>query len=83
MKRPWLAALLNVVLSGLGYIYVGKRKTFGILLMISELISLIALSLNYEAAVEFASNPWILVSGVFMIVALAIDAYNEAKGISS
>jgi len=32
VKKPWLAAVLNIIFSGLGYIYVGKRKLFGALL---------------------------------------------------
>ena len=26
IKKPWLAALLNFVLWGLGYLYVGKKR---------------------------------------------------------
>lgn len=28
-NKPWLAAILNLVLPGLGYIYAGKRMLFG------------------------------------------------------
>jgi hypothetical protein len=40
-KKPWIAALLNLLFWGLGYIYNGKRKVFGVMLF----ISVIALSI--------------------------------------
>jgi hypothetical protein len=33
-KNPWIAAILNLLFIGLGYIYADKRKNFGIGLVI-------------------------------------------------
>lgn len=37
-KNPWIAALLNFLFYGAGYLYVGKKKTFGIGLVIVAVI---------------------------------------------
>lgn len=37
-KNPWIAALLNFLFYGAGYLYIGKKKTFGISLIIVVMI---------------------------------------------
>ncbi len=77
-KKPWLAAVLNILLVGLGYIYVGKRILFGALLIIGEVLSYVWLFTDSEASL-ILENPWVILSGVFYIVAFAIDGYKCAK----
>ncbi len=36
LKKPWLAALLNIALPGLGYVYAGKRNVLGIGLVVTS-----------------------------------------------
>lgn len=50
-KKPWLAVILNVLLTGLGYIYAGKRKLFGVMLLVGELAA-IAWALKRAGAVR-------------------------------
>jgi hypothetical protein len=37
-KNPWVAAILNLLIFGLGYVYVGKRIGFGIGLIFVDVI---------------------------------------------
>jgi len=78
VKKPWLAAVLNIILSGLGYIYVGKRKLFGALLLVGELLTFVWIFTD-PAALSLATNVWANLAGILWIAALAIDAYRDAK----
>jgi len=77
-KNSWLAALLNVLWSGAGYLYVGKRKTLGVLLILSGLFSLIWVFTDPIAS-QLKLNVWSILASLSFLVGLAIDAYNEAK----
>lgn len=79
-KKPWLAALLNILVTGLGYIYIGKRVLFGILLIIGEIFAYIWVFTDPRAFSLF-ENIWVSLSGILYIVAFAIDAYKCAKEI--
>jgi hypothetical protein len=37
-KNPWVAALLNLLFYGAGYLYIGKKKAFGVGLIIVAVI---------------------------------------------
>ncbi|OGI71102.1 hypothetical protein A3B84_03015 [Candidatus Nomurabacteria bacterium RIFCSPHIGHO2_02_FULL_35_13] len=77
MKKPWLACVLNIVLPGVGYIYVGNRVVFGILLFISNLIvwtSSVSLSEFSNSAIGI-----MVISGIVMIIAFAYDGYKDAQ----
>jgi hypothetical protein len=75
-KMPWLAALLNLLLPGAGYLYIGKRKVFAIILMTGMVIgyfggtSTTGLSMLDKAA--------IFTSALLFVVAFSYDAYIEA-----
>jgi len=77
-KKPWLAALLNIIVLGLGYIYVGNRKLFGTLLIISDIISYIWLFTD-PMALKLVETVWANLAGIFLLIGLAIDAYKNAK----
>lgn len=77
-KKPWLAALLNVLVSGSGYLYLGKRKLFGVLVLGTWASSLIWL-FTTPGAKEIFNDFWNTLAGVLFSVALGIDAYHEAK----
>ncbi|TFH38257.1 MAG: hypothetical protein E4G94_12575 [ANME-2 cluster archaeon] len=77
-KKPWLAAVLNIILSGLGYLYVGKRKVFGTLILVGELLAYVWIFTD-PAALQLMSNMWVILGSLLWIVGLAIDAYNDAK----
>jgi hypothetical protein len=70
-KSPVLAAILNFFVWGLGYLYLGKRTNFGIILVIGEIIA--------AAAVFTEAFGGINSLGLFVIgIAFAVDAHNEA-----
>ncbi len=81
-KKPWLAALLNIIIAGLGYIYVGKRILFGVLLIIMEILAYIWYFIDSSTALTLLSSPLVLLSGLIFIIAIAIDAYKDAKEIN-
>ena len=76
-KKPWLAALLNFLVWGLGYLYAGRRKAFGTLFVIGFLLSF----LISDEMLNFSTFDWIItiVSYLIMSIAFAYDAYETAK----
>lgn len=75
-KRPWLAALLNFVIPGVGYLYNGKRKLFGMLLILVGVVS----------TTDMVYNNWFppftilgVISLFIMLISFGYDAYQEAK----
>lgn len=44
MKKPWLAAALNLGLPGLGYVYVGHRLVLGVGLIILAVFAITSLN---------------------------------------
>lgn len=77
-KRPWLAAFLNIIIPGLGYLYVRRRKVFGYLLTISSVMSWIWFPAE-EVFPLIAHNVMLNVSMILITIAFAYDAYAEAK----
>jgi len=75
-KNPWIAGILNII-PGLGYLYLGKRKVFAGLLLLSLLIGFI----------DGFLNPWpeipitllLLIEIALLLFAFMYDAYQEAK----
>lgn len=85
-KKPWLSALLNVLLPGVGYIYNGKRNIFGVLLLISTLGGFYVGDSELERMFTGVEPVTILLLAVIALVwavAFALDAYQEAKEINS
>src|SRR3989338_4553671 len=77
-KRPWLAALLNIIIWGLGYLYVGKRKNFGILLLLGQLLIIILTAGVVESNWTLFDS--LSLPGVILVyIAFAYDAYKTAK----
>jgi len=77
MKLPWLAALLNFFFMGLGTLYVGRRKLFGLALTLGALgLTYVELSLKSVNPTLYA----IMFSAVFLMnVFFALDGWQEAK----
>ena len=80
MKKPWIAALLNFFLMGLGTFYVGRRKIFGIALTLcSVFLTSIELSLkDIDQDMYMSMFATIFLMNIF----LALDGYNEAKSVN-
>ena len=75
-KRPWLAALLNFVVPGLGYLYNGKRKFFGMVLILVGIASTIDM-------VYYDWSPPYTILGItsifIMLLSFGYDAYQDAR----
>ncbi len=74
-KNPIIAALLNFLAPGLGYMYVGtKRNNFRMGLMVSLTLALFSPAIQGFKGLD----PAFLVSGAIMLVVFAVDAYEDA-----
>ena len=84
-KNAWVAAILNFLTIGLGYVYVGKRPLLGVLLTLGAGGLLRYEELRIAPAVTGVLYPHWIVAFVAMAlvgVATGIDGYREAKGAS-
>lgn len=84
---PVLAAVLNFLIPGVGYLYVGVRKKFAWFLIGASVVSAVAIVvgvLNPESAGNYvaATTQYSLLDSLAVLivaVAFAYDAYTEAK----
>ncbi|MBI2044356.1 hypothetical protein HYT24_03265 [Candidatus Pacearchaeota archaeon] len=74
-KKPWLAAILNFLIIGLGYIYTGKRIEFGIGLIIAYVV-FVTLSWSYE----YTWADFVLEVAVGLL--FAYDGYKTAEEVN-
>lgn len=75
MKKPWVAALFNIILPGLGYVYVGKRVLFGAGVLFASIVS-------YWGA-SFETIPisvWI--DSFIVTILFAYDGYKDAQEVN-
>lgn len=76
-ENPWVAALLNFLLMGLGYVYNGRKVALGACLTVG------AVALFYvEASLKnFEPKLYVVMLAALFLVksALAFDAYLEAR----
>ncbi|MEX0668500.1 MAG: hypothetical protein WD061_02060 [Candidatus Saccharimonadales bacterium] len=87
-KTPWIAAILNLVIPGAGYIYVGNRLRFGVLLVAASLIVLFApaneeaaesAETTLEAMLQDPAFISMLVAALLVAAAFAYDGWRDAK----
>jgi hypothetical protein len=76
-KNPWIAAVLNFFLMGLGTLYIGRRRLTGAGLTLAAFaLTYVELQLQTAAPSLFP----IMFGAVFVAnTVLAVDGYNEAK----
>jgi hypothetical protein len=74
-KKPWLAALLNILLPGLGYVYAGKRTGFGIGIILTSLFLFWGISFQ-----DLPGMVW--VDSFIMSLLFAYDGYKDAQEIN-
>ena len=72
-KSRGLAALLNLLLPGVGYLYVGRRVGFAALLFIGVLLGT-AEAYSDDGAISGLEA----VGGIIIAIAFAIDGWGEA-----
>jgi len=82
-KRPWAAALLNVV-PGLGYVYVNPRRVFGWMLLGGLAAGFLDMfdtinTVYYQSNVGPEWTPWVVLSSVLLWSAFVVDGALEAK----
>lgn len=81
MKNPWLAAALNFFFFGAGTLYVGRRKpaAWALLTLGGSAVQVLEI---YQSPpfLNWAFWPWFFVGLAAMKVALAMDAFQDAKG---
>jgi len=82
MKKPWLAAILNLLFFGGGYIYNGQRTGFGVGLVIGWLLVRFGEIPIYLT--HLVDSKWLIlfIGLVIMQFSFAYDGYNEAKKIN-
>ena len=73
-KSPVLAGVLNFVLAGVGYIYVGRRVASGVLLMLGELLLVVGFVGGH---VEIP--PMATLGGLLINLALGLDGWKDAR----
>jgi hypothetical protein len=78
-KNPWVAAILNFLFYGAGYIYIGKKKGYGLALVIAWIVLRTA-DIKFYLGSSILNTWFILMAGLAILqFTFAIDAYNEAK----
>lgn len=81
-KSPWIAAFLNFVVWGSGYIYIRHRMVLGTGLLLVAVVNLITL-VSMPAAIILPSSELFYVWLSFIWVALsllfALDVFRETK----
>jgi len=73
-KSPILAAMLNLITLGGGYLYLGKRKTFGWIMLLATIIMTIELFLGDLSHFGNLSNTH-TPSLTLIAIAVAVDGY--------
>ncbi|HSE29553.1 MAG TPA: hypothetical protein VLA77_03140 [Candidatus Saccharimonadales bacterium] len=85
MKSPWIAGILNFILPGVGYLYLGIRKPFAILLLAGGAVVFLS-GLDPvigECLTALSFTPLYVLGGILMASAFAVDAVLETKRLNS
>ncbi len=73
-KNPWVAAILNFLFWGLGYIYNYKRKFLGLALLVSGFaVDMVYFSFEISDELMIMAYPLTLIG-----IGFAYDAYKES-----
>jgi len=76
-KSGTIAAILNFFIWGLGYLYLGKKTTFGVILVIGSIISLLAVA--FPSGTNLGYDTVQALGLLVVSVAFAWDASQLAK----
>jgi len=77
-RNPWIAAILNFCIPGLGYVYAGIKLEFsilllcGIILYVFWIISLLDIQ-------QILGNIWLNISFFLIMLGFGVDAFLEVK----
>lgn len=78
-KKPWLAALLNLLFFGAGYVYLGRKTGFGWSLILAWILVRIGEITIYLNGTVFQQWLVLFVGLVVFMITFALDGYREAK----
>jgi hypothetical protein len=83
MKKPWLAAILNLLFFGGGYIYNGRRTGIGCGLVLAWILIRAGEIPIYLSNLVF--DKWLIMfAGIVVLqICFAIDGYKEAKAMAA
>jgi hypothetical protein len=81
-RNPWIAAFLNIITWGAGYLYIGHRRFLGAGLVIVFILNIMVLiSIPYVVLLTYSEMlftwgmfVWAMLSALF-----AIDVFNETR----
>ncbi|MGV8087072.1 MAG: hypothetical protein ACP5N1_05575 [Candidatus Woesearchaeota archaeon] len=82
-KRPWLAALLNIFLWGMGYFYIKRKRFLGSLLLIIQVFVIGGFAFgqgDWKNIFEGMSYSFLT---IIISISLGIDAYRLARDVNS
>lgn len=77
-KKPWLSALINFILPGIGYVYNGKRVGFGLGVFLVLFMDYFIVA-SYENVSLMGAS---FIISIFLGILFAYDGYQEAKEIN-
>ncbi|HED05992.1 MAG TPA: hypothetical protein ENI61_04845 [Ignavibacteria bacterium] len=77
-KSPLLAGILNFLFFGVGYIYLGKRKTFGWIMLFAGVVMTIEYFIGNLSHLSNLANTH-TISFTIVAVAVAVDGYLLGK----
>ena len=80
--KPWLAAILNLIFPGIGYVYIGKRMFFGITVLILYASFYYNIFLVPSSASSEPLHPNEIVfflAGILFHIGFSYDAYKDAE----
>lgn len=81
-KNPWIAAILNFLLYGAGYIYNGKKKGYGVALILAWIVLRTA-DIAFYVNGNVQSIWFVLMAGLAILqFTFAVDGYRQAKEIN-
>lgn len=82
MKRfrnnPWIAAVLNFFIPGLGYVYAGKKVVFSTILLIGMILYVFWV-ISLPDMQQTLDTIWLNASLFFIMLGFAVDGYQEVK----
>jgi hypothetical protein len=83
-KNPWLAAVLNLALFGVGTLYVGRRPVVGALVVLGGVVATCAEIVMSPVVHNADPQAWpFLLGGLITLrLGLAVDAFYEARAVS-
>lgn len=78
-KRPWLAALLNMLFWGMGYFYIKRKKMLGALLLIIQIFVIGGFAFNMGTLQNLFEGVSYSFLALIISLYLGVDAYKLAR----